>query len=180
MTLGYVLSLLRQVWFRLRAMKSKAWLWFALVLFLTLPGSAPAWTLQLAAAFDITEYPMFSRMLNKSLSAVNRDLREVNVTLTGIALPIADLSADSIGRLCNGTIERSQIVAIIVVGGHPGAFAAAMAAGTAGIPVLWARNTTNPTYFHQVSVSSHCVINFYVSCISFKNNTLPLTDIESF
>jgi len=54
-------------------------------------GPVPAWTINVATAFDVAESPSLPKNLNRSLIAVNRDiLRDINVTLTLVPLLVGD------------------------------------------------------------------------------------------
>lgn len=61
-------------------------------------------------------------------------------------------SASILENTC-ALLEGKHIVAVLIVGGSPAGSAVALAAGTAGIPVLWARGGTGDMvgYFQSVS-----------------------------
>jgi hypothetical protein len=61
-------------------------------------------------------------------------------------------------------LEGKHVVVVLIVGGSPAGFAVALAAGTAGIPVLWARGGTGDLmgYTQSVSTIFHLLVNVCV------------------
>lgn len=55
----------------------------------------------------------------------------------------------AIRDLC-AAVENHKIVAVLVVGSNAAARGVAMAAGAAGLPVLWARNDSHAPFYQQV------------------------------
>jgi hypothetical protein len=60
----------------------------------------------------------------------------------------------AIRDLCS-VVENHKIVAVLVVGSNAAARGVAMAAGAAGLPVLWARNDTQAPFYQQVGLFFH-------------------------
>jgi len=55
----------------------------------------------------------------------------------------------AIRDLCSA-LERHKIVALLVVGSRAAARGVVMAAGAAGVPVIWARNDSQAPFYQQV------------------------------
>jgi ionotropic glutamate receptor NMDA 3A len=79
-----------------------------------------------------------------------------NVTVSPIIITLPEnqqFSAAILEETCE-LLEGKHLVAVLIIGGSPAGFAVALAAGTAGIPVLWARGGTGDPIGYLQSVSS--------------------------
>jgi ionotropic glutamate receptor NMDA 3A len=117
------------------------------------------WNMHIAVAFSEAHAQTFSRAFNKMMNNVTRlfmdNYHQHNITLSPLIIPLPEneqFSAAILEKTC-GLLEGKHIVAVLIIGGSPAGFAVALAAGTAGIPVLWARGGTGDLvgYFQSVS-----------------------------
>lgn len=79
-----------------------------------------------------------------------------NVTVSPIIITLPEnqqFSAAILEEMCE-LLEGKHLVAVLIIGGSPAGFAVALAAGTAGIPVLWARGGTGDPIGYLQSVST--------------------------
>lgn len=117
------------------------------------------WNMHIAIAFSETHTQTFSRAFNKAMNNVTRlfveNYHQHNITLSPlmIILPQNQQFSSAILEKTCSLLEGKHVVAVLIIGGSPAGFAVALAAGTAGIPVLWARGGTGDLvgYFQSVS-----------------------------
>lgn len=72
----------------------------------------------------------------------------------------------AIRDLCSA-VENHKIVAVLVVGSNAAARGVAMAAGAAGLPVLWARNDTHAPFYQQVGQFFHQISSILAESSKF-------------
>lgn len=110
----------------------------------------------------------FSRAFNKTLANITQAYHMAhNVTVEPLVIELPDGDAGSgfsghfLRHVCD-RFERRHVVAVLIVGNTRAAFTVALAAGHAGVPVLWARgiNANLPGLNNLVS---SCISSVYVS-----------------
>jgi hypothetical protein len=117
------------------------------------------WSMYIAIAFSETHAQTFSRAFIKTMNNVTRlfmdNYHQHNITVSPLIITLPEnqqFSAAILEKTC-ALLEGKHLVAVLIIGGSPAGFAVALAAGTAGIPVLWARGGTGDLvgYFQSVS-----------------------------
>lgn len=89
---------------------------------------------------------LFTRAFNKTLTNMTQAYHLAhNVTVEPLLIELPDdvgvgFSEPFLRYVC-GRFERRHVVAVFIVGNSRAAFTVALAAGHAGVPVLWARGT---------------------------------------
>jgi hypothetical protein len=119
------------------------------------------WNMHIAVAFSETYAQTYSRAFNKIMNNVTRlfteNYHQHNITLSPLIITLPEnqqFSAAILEKTC-ALLEGKHIVAVLLIGESPAGFAVALAAGTAGIPVLWARGGSGDLvgYFQSVSTN---------------------------
>ncbi|KAK7872804.1 hypothetical protein R5R35_011925 [Gryllus longicercus] len=112
-------------------------------------GDGPPWTVFLALACSESQAPALSRAFNRTLANATKAMGldgayGGNVTLAPLLLPFPEgraLHARALERSCAALAAARRVAALLLVGGSPAAVGMALAAGAAGVPVLWARGS---------------------------------------
>lgn len=125
------------------------------------------WSMHIAVAFSETQAQTFSRAFNRTMINITRlfmeNYHQHNITLSPliITLPENQQFSDAILEKTCTLLEGKHVVVVLIIGGSPAGFAVALAAGTAGIPVLWARGGTGDLvgYTQSVSTIFHLLVN---------------------
>jgi len=118
------------------------------------------WSMHIAVAFSETQAQTFSGAFNRTMINMTRlfmeNYHQHNITLSPliITLPENQQFSDTILKKTCTLLEGKHVVVVLIIGGSPAGFAVALAAGTAGIPVLWARGGTGDLVGHTQSVST--------------------------
>jgi hypothetical protein len=128
------------------------------------------WSMYIAVAFSETQAQTFSRAFNKTMINITKlfteNYHQHNITLSPliITLPENQQFSDAILEKTCTLLEGKHVVVVLIIGGSPAGFAVALAAGTAGIPVLWARGGTGDLvgYSQSVSIIFHLLVNVFV------------------
>ena len=112
------------------------------------------WNLQIAVAVSEAHAQTFSRASNKTTHNVTKLITD-NITLRALIIPLPDnqqFSAAILEKAC-AQLEGRPVAAVLIVGASPAGFAVSLAAGVAGLPVLWARGGAGElsTNFQSVS-----------------------------
>jgi hypothetical protein len=136
------------------------------------------WSMYIAVAFSETQAQTFSRTFNKTMINITRlfmeNYHQHNITLSPliITLPENQQFSDAILEKTCALLEGKHVVVVLIIGRSPAGFAVALAAGTAGIPVLWARGGTGDLVGYSQSVSAifHLLVNAGV-----KRGLYPVT-----
>jgi ionotropic glutamate receptor NMDA 3A len=128
------------------------------------------WNMHIAVAFSETHAQTFSRAFNKTMNNVTRlfmeNYHQHNITLSPLIITLPEnqqFSAAILEKTCS-LLDGKHIVAVLIIGGSPAGFAVALAAGTAGIPVLWARGGTGDLVGYFQSVST--IVLFIHQCVN--------------
>ena len=123
------------------------------------PKPPQQWNLYIAVAFSEAHAQTFSRAFNKTMNNVTKLFTEnyhhQNITLTPLVITLPEnqqFSAAILEKAC-AELEGKPVAAVLIVGASPAGFAVSLAAGTAGIPVLWARGGTGELTGRLQSVS---------------------------
>lgn len=114
---------------------------------------------------------IYSRAFNKTLANITQsylagksNVVTYNISLETLVIELPEsgsFSSHFLQTVCS-RFERKHVVAVLVVGDSKAAFTVALAAGHAGVPVLWARGTHTflPGFNNLVSINlSHLVCN---------------------
>ncbi|GLH10802.1 uncharacterized protein GBIM_15690 [Gryllus bimaculatus] len=123
-------------------------------------GDGPPWTVFLALACSESQAPALSRAFNRTLANATKAMGldgayGGNVTLAPLLLPFPEgraLHARALERSCAALAAARRVAALLLVGGSPAAVGMALAAGAAGVPVLWARGSAldPPGFVYQI------------------------------